>query len=227
METKGESLLKGLEHMLGDISKGQLTHTDPEAFEVGRNIAVTPGKVVRRTPLYELIQYSPTTGRGARDPAGHLPALDQPLLHPRSQPEEELHPLGGRAGADRLRRLVEVGRREPRRDHARRLRASRPGRRDRHGARAARRGERPRHRLLRRRHHARRDPRLARGARRGGQGRQRHLLHRPGRFLRGRRPQPVRRRRDPAADRPDLGREGLSRRPLHGRHLQHAARAAT
>jgi polyhydroxyalkanoate synthase subunit PhaC len=62
VETKGESLLKGLEHMLGDISKGQLTHTDPDAFEVGRNIAITPGKVVRRTPLYELIQYSPTTG---------------------------------------------------------------------------------------------------------------------------------------------------------------------
>ena len=60
-ETKGESLLKGLEHMLSDISKGQLTHTDPEAFEVGRNIAITPGKVVKRTPLYELIQYSPTT----------------------------------------------------------------------------------------------------------------------------------------------------------------------
>ncbi|HEX8381200.1 MAG TPA: class I poly(R)-hydroxyalkanoic acid synthase [Allosphingosinicella sp.] len=61
METKGESLLKGLEHMLQDISKGQLTHTSPEAFEIGRNIAVTPGKVVKRTPLYELIQYSPTT----------------------------------------------------------------------------------------------------------------------------------------------------------------------
>jgi len=61
METKGESLLKGLEHMLADLSKGQLTHTDPNAFEVGRNIAVTPGKVVKRTPLYELIQYSPTT----------------------------------------------------------------------------------------------------------------------------------------------------------------------
>lgn len=61
VETKGESLLKGLEHMLRDVSKGQLTHTDPDAFEVGRNIAVTPGKVVKRTPLYELIQYSPTT----------------------------------------------------------------------------------------------------------------------------------------------------------------------
>jgi polyhydroxyalkanoate synthase len=61
MATKGESLLKGLEHMLQDVSKGQLTHTDPDAFEVGRNIAITPGKVVRRTPLYELIQYAPTT----------------------------------------------------------------------------------------------------------------------------------------------------------------------
>jgi len=61
VETRGESLLKGLENMLRDLSKGQLTHTDPDAFEVGRNIAVTPGKVVKRTPLYELIQYSPTT----------------------------------------------------------------------------------------------------------------------------------------------------------------------
>jgi polyhydroxyalkanoate synthase subunit PhaC len=61
LETRGENLLKGLEHMLRDLGKGQLTHTDPEAFEVGRNIAVTPGKVVKRTALYELIQYAPTT----------------------------------------------------------------------------------------------------------------------------------------------------------------------
>lgn len=61
IETKGENLLKGLENMLRDVGKGQLTHTQPGAFEVGRNVATTPGKVVRRTPLYELIQYSPTT----------------------------------------------------------------------------------------------------------------------------------------------------------------------
>ena len=61
LETRGENLLKGLEHMLRDISKGQLTHTDPNAFEVGRNIATTPGKVVKETPLYQLIQYAPTT----------------------------------------------------------------------------------------------------------------------------------------------------------------------
>jgi polyhydroxyalkanoate synthase subunit PhaC len=61
VETRGESLLKGLENMLRDIEKGQLTHTDPNAFEVGRNIATTPGKVIKQTPLYQLIQYSPTT----------------------------------------------------------------------------------------------------------------------------------------------------------------------
>lgn len=61
IETKGENLLKGLENMLSDLSRGQLTHTDSEAFEVGRNIATTPGKVVKQTPLYQLIQYAPTT----------------------------------------------------------------------------------------------------------------------------------------------------------------------
>jgi polyhydroxyalkanoate synthase len=60
-ETRGESLLHGIEHMLADLGKGQLTHSDPDAFEVGRNIAATPGKVIRETPLYQLIQYSPTT----------------------------------------------------------------------------------------------------------------------------------------------------------------------
>ena len=61
MATKGESLLRGLEHMLKDLTKGQLSHTDPDAFEVGRNMATTPGKVVFQTKLYQLIQYAPAT----------------------------------------------------------------------------------------------------------------------------------------------------------------------
>ncbi|WP_294196418.1 class I poly(R)-hydroxyalkanoic acid synthase [uncultured Sphingomonas sp.] len=61
IETRGQNLLTGLTNMLSDMGKGQLTHTDGTAFEVGRNLAVTPGKVVKRTPLYELIQYTPTT----------------------------------------------------------------------------------------------------------------------------------------------------------------------
>ncbi len=61
LESHGENLVKGAEHLLADLRKGQLTHTDPQAFELGRNLAITPGKVVHETPLYQLIQYSPTT----------------------------------------------------------------------------------------------------------------------------------------------------------------------
>ncbi len=61
VETKGESLKKGIENLTRDVQRGQLTHTDPEAFELGRNIAATPGKVIYETPLYQLVQYTPTT----------------------------------------------------------------------------------------------------------------------------------------------------------------------
>ncbi|WCT75372.1 class I poly(R)-hydroxyalkanoic acid synthase [Sphingomonas naphthae] len=62
-ETRGDNLIKGIERMTADLTRGQLTHTDPDAFEVGRNIAMTPGKVVYEAPLFQLIQYAPTTAR--------------------------------------------------------------------------------------------------------------------------------------------------------------------
>ncbi|WP_298090354.1 class I poly(R)-hydroxyalkanoic acid synthase [uncultured Sphingomonas sp.] len=68
IETKGENLLKGLQNMLADIGRGQLTHTRSDAFQIGRDIAATPGQVVLRTPLYELIQYQPTTDTVATTP---------------------------------------------------------------------------------------------------------------------------------------------------------------
>ncbi len=61
METRGENLVKGLEHMLADLKKGQLTHVDAAKFKLGVNIATTPGKVVHETPLFQLIHYAPTT----------------------------------------------------------------------------------------------------------------------------------------------------------------------
>ena len=61
IETRGENLLKGLANMLRDIAAGQLTQTRPGAFEVGRNLATSSGKVIKETPLYQLIQYTPTT----------------------------------------------------------------------------------------------------------------------------------------------------------------------
>ena len=61
IETKGENLLNGLRNMLDDIKRGQLTQTKAGAFEVGRNLATTPGKVVFENELYQLIHYAPTT----------------------------------------------------------------------------------------------------------------------------------------------------------------------
>ncbi len=73
METRGENLLKGLANMLNDIAAGQLTQTKPGVFEVGRNLAITPGKVVKQTPLYQLIQYTPTTDEVQKTPVVIFP----------------------------------------------------------------------------------------------------------------------------------------------------------
>ncbi|GAA3695695.1 class I poly(R)-hydroxyalkanoic acid synthase [Sphingomonas cynarae] len=61
IETRGDNLLKGMQNMLADIGRRQMTHTDGTSFELGRNLAMTPGQVVKRTDLFELIQYTPVT----------------------------------------------------------------------------------------------------------------------------------------------------------------------
>jgi len=61
VEMRGQNLVRGMQHLVNDLKRGQLTHTDPDAFRLGENLAATPGKVVHETPLYQLIQYSPAT----------------------------------------------------------------------------------------------------------------------------------------------------------------------
>jgi polyhydroxyalkanoate synthase subunit PhaC len=73
IETRGENLLKGLANMLRDIAAGQLTQTKPGVFEVGGNLATTPGKVIKQTPLYQLIQYTPITPEVLKTPVVVFP----------------------------------------------------------------------------------------------------------------------------------------------------------
>ena len=68
IESRGANLVKGMRHLINDLKRGQLTHTDADAFKLGENIATTPGKVVHEGPLYQLIQYSPTTERVLETP---------------------------------------------------------------------------------------------------------------------------------------------------------------
>ena len=76
-ETRGENLLRGLKNMLEDLERGKgrlaIKMTDLDAFEIGRNIATTPGKVVFQTDLMQLIQYSPSTAEAHRRPLMIIP----------------------------------------------------------------------------------------------------------------------------------------------------------
>jgi polyhydroxyalkanoate synthase len=75
--TGGQNLVKGLHNLLDDIERGRrqlrISMTDPKAFELGVNIATTPGKVVFQNELLQLIQYEATTAKVAKRPLLIIP----------------------------------------------------------------------------------------------------------------------------------------------------------
>lgn len=68
VETRGESLSKGFRNFLADLEAGNIRMTDPGDFKVGENLAVTPGKVVFRNRLLEVLHYTPTANKVHRTP---------------------------------------------------------------------------------------------------------------------------------------------------------------
>jgi polyhydroxyalkanoate synthase len=63
VQSGGKNLVTGMEHLVRDLNAGQMKMTDTEAFAPGRNLALTPGQVIYRNQLIELIQYTPTTSK--------------------------------------------------------------------------------------------------------------------------------------------------------------------
>lgn len=73
VETKGESLTRGLLNLISDAEKGRISMTDDSAFEVGRNLAVTEGAVIYENEIMQLLQYSPLTDKVCSKPLLIIP----------------------------------------------------------------------------------------------------------------------------------------------------------
>ncbi|MGB9154551.1 MAG: class I poly(R)-hydroxyalkanoic acid synthase [Alphaproteobacteria bacterium] len=77
VESQGENLVKGLGNLLEDLESGngmlRIRMSDYNAFEIGKNIATTPGKVVYQNELMQLIQYAPSTPQTHRVPLLIMP----------------------------------------------------------------------------------------------------------------------------------------------------------
>ena len=90
IETKGESLQRGIMHMIADMQKGHVSQTDETAFEVGRNVATSEGAVVFQNDVIQLLQYRPLTAQVYQRPLVIVPPCINKFYILDLQPENSL-----------------------------------------------------------------------------------------------------------------------------------------
>ena len=90
LDTKGESLARGIRQLIEDVHRGRISTTDESQFEVGRNIAATEGAVVYQNELMQLIQYKPLTETVFKRPLVMIPPCINKFYILDLQPENSL-----------------------------------------------------------------------------------------------------------------------------------------
>ncbi len=73
LDTQGQSIAAGMQHLVQDLQKGHVSQTDESVFEVGRNVATTAGSVVFENELFQLIEYKPLTAKVHERPMLFVP----------------------------------------------------------------------------------------------------------------------------------------------------------
>jgi polyhydroxyalkanoate synthase len=90
VETKGESIGQGLQHLMHDVKQGHVSQTDESLFEVGRNVATTEGSVVFENELFQLLEYKPLTAKVYERPMLFVPPCINKYYILDLQPENSL-----------------------------------------------------------------------------------------------------------------------------------------
>ena len=90
IDSQGESLAAGIAHFIADTRKGRISQTDESAFEVGKNVATTEGKIVFENEIFQLIQYKPLTATVYERPLLMVPPCINKFYIMDLQPENSL-----------------------------------------------------------------------------------------------------------------------------------------